>query len=470
MTFRRRLTLLIAGTVAFAIVLASGLGYLAVRGQLRSEVDSSLRARAVEVVREVQVNGFSSFQMPVEPGDPDAYAQLITVDGRAGLTTANTNRIPLPVGDTAKLVAAGRREATLYDARVGPAHVRVLAIPVQNGGAVAFGRSLREVDHILHRLRWIFILAALGGVALAVVLGRTIAVRMTTPLRRLTQTAEHVAQTRDLAQRMDASGADEIASMATSFNAMLDALEISVGELDASVRAQRQLVADASHELRTPITSLRTNVEILRTRFAELPAERRDMLLDTVVEQTEELTVLMNDVIELARGDHMPESREPVHVDEILGEALARTARHAPDTVFDATIEETTVLGAASRLTRAVNNLLDNAVRWNAPGQPIEVALHDNVLRVRDHGPGIPEDELDHVFDRFFRGAHTREQTGSGLGLAIVRQVAEDHGGTVTVANAGDGGAVFTLTLPPAPAATEATLADTADAPASAAS
>jgi two-component system sensor histidine kinase MprB len=465
MTFRRRLTLLIAGSVTFAIMLALGLGYLAVRSQLRSEVDSSLRERAVEIVSEVRQSGFDSFRMPVQAGDPDAYAQLITVDGGAVLTPATTNRIPLPVGNTAKQVAAGRRGAALYDARVGSAHVRVLAIPVQQGGAVAFGRSLAEVDHVLKRLRAIFVLAALGGIALAGILGRMVAVRVTTPLRRLTQTAEHVAQTRDLARRIDASGDDEVASMATSFNAMLDALERSVGELDASVRAQRQLVADASHELRTPITSLRTNVEILRTRLADLAPERRDALLDTVVEQTEELTVLMNDVIELARGDHMPESREPVHVDEIVSEALARAARHSPDTTFEAEIEETTVLGAASRLTRAVNNLLDNAVKWSAPGQPIEVTLRDGTLRVRDRGPGIPEDELDNVFDRFFRGAHTREQTGSGLGLAIVRQVAEDHGGTVTAANAVDGGAIFSLTLPPAPAPPEAKRHSAAEAP-----
>ena len=462
MTFRRKLTLLIGGAVAIAIVLASMLGYFAVRGQLRSEIDTSLRQRAVEIVTQVEGTGFGSFRMPVRPGDPDAYAQLITADGRPQLTAATTNRIPLPVGETAKRVAEGRSDARLYDAHIGSAHVRVMAIPVEGGGAVAFGRSLREVDHILHRLRTIFVLAAIGGVALAVLLGRMVAVRTTTPLRRLTEAAEHVARTRDLARRIDASGDDEIASMATSFNAMLDALELSVGELDASVRAQRQLVADASHELRTPITSLRTNVEILRARHADLSPQRRDALLATVVEQTEELTVLMNDVIELARGDHMPESREPVSVDEIVAEALGRAARHSPDTAFECDAEETTVLGAASRLTRAVNNLLDNAVKWNPPGAPIEITLRAGVLRVRDHGPGIPDNELEHVFDRFFRGAHAREQTGSGLGLAIVRQVAEDHGGSVSVSNAADGGTIFTLSLPVTPKQVEATVAEAA--------
>ncbi len=323
--------------------------------------------------------------------------------------------------------------------------------------AVAFGRSLSEVDQVLHRLRLIFALAGLAGIALAAALGRLLAGRATAPLGRLTEAAEHVARTRDLASRIDAAGTDEIASLATSFNAMLDALEKSVDELDASVRAQRQLVADASHELRTPITSLRTNIEILRTRGDELEESRKLELLDTVVVQTEELTVLMNDVIELARGDQPTAGHEPLRMDEIVGEALERATRHAPDQEFVSDLDETIVLGASSRLSRAVNNLLDNAAKWNTPGRPVEVVLHDGVLRVRDHGPGIPEDELPQVFDRFFRGAQSRERSGSGLGLAIVRQVAEDHGGGVTAAHAEGGGSVFELRLPvvAAPAVSE---------------
>ena len=206
-------------------------------------------------------------------------------------------------------------------------------------------------------------------------------------------------------------------------------------------------MADASHELRTPMTSLRTNIESCATRSAELSEERRPSCWTPWRPRLDELGGLVNDVIELARGDRPRRSRA-VHVDELVGDALDRASRHAPDTLFRPRLDDTVVLGAASRLSRAINNLLDNAVRWNAPGAPIEVSLSQGVLRVRDHGPGVPAEELAHVFDRFFRGAHTRAQTGSGLGLAIVRQVAEDHGGAVGVANAPGGGAEFTLTLP----------------------
>lgn len=450
MTFRRRLTLLSGGAVAIAVALASLSGYLAVRGQLRTEVDRSLRDRAAGLLDGRGPRPFAGppgrrFRPPPRPGGPDAYLQLIAP---GGVSMTAPDRLALPVGATALAVAGGARTTTSYDTRVGGDHVRVLVAAVPGGGAIAIGRSLGEVDAVLGRLRLILALVSLGGIALALALGRLVAGRATAPLARLTETAEHVARTRDLARRIEISSADEIGSLAASFNAMLDALERSVGELEVSVRAQRQLVADASHELRTPITSLRTNAEILRARGAELPADQRDELLGTVLAQSEELTVLMNDVIELARGDQPAQGHEPVRLDEILGEALERAQRHAPRTRFAADLDESVVIGDAGRLARAVNNLLDNAVRFNADGAAVEVTLRAGALTVRDRGPGIPTAELDKVFDRFFRGAGVRERTGSGLGLAIVRQVAEDHGGSVGASNAPGGGAAFLLRLP----------------------
>jgi two-component system sensor histidine kinase MprB len=447
-TFRRRLTLLSGGAVAIAIIVASLLAYFAVRSQLRAEVDRSLRDRVSAIFESGRLpfgGPGGRFAPRVRPGDADAYLQLI---GPRGDSVTAPDRFALPVGATAREVAQGGATSKLYDTRAGGDHVRVLVVGIDGGGAVAIGRSLAEVDAVLRRLRLILALVSLGGIALALALGRLVAGRATAPLARLTETAEHVARTRDLARRIEVSSADEIGSLAASFNAMLDALERSVGELEVSVRAQRQLVADASHELRTPITSLRTNAEILRARGAELPDAQRDELLATVLAQSEELTVLMNDVIELARGDQPSEDHEPVRLDEILGEALERAQRHAPGTRFAADLDESVVLGATGRLARAVNNLLDNAVKWNAPGRPVEVTLRAGTLVVRDHGPGIPEDELEKVFDRFFRGAQTRDRTGSGLGLAIVRQVASDHGGSVSAANAPGGGSAFELRLP----------------------
>jgi two-component system sensor histidine kinase MprB len=228
---------------------------------------------------------------------------------------------------------------------------------------------------------------------------------------------------------------------------MLERLETSRDALDESVRAQRQLVADASHELRTPVTSLRTNIELMMANPGLSEDERRRMLAD-VVEQTEELTALIGDLIELARGDLPPGETEDVRLDHVVEGSLDRARRNFPGVRFESSLETVVVMGVPDRLGRAVNNLLDNAARHSPPDGVVEVSVDREGVRVRDHGPGVDPDDLPYVFDRFYRGAGARGRQGSGLGLAIVRQVAEQHGGWVGVENAPDGGAVFTMRLP----------------------
>jgi two-component system sensor histidine kinase MprB len=271
------------------------------------------------------------------------------------------------------------------------------------------------------------------------------------PLRRLTRAAEHVAETRDLSERIEPTGEDEIGRLAVSFNAMLDALERSMKALDASVHAQRQLVADASHELRTPVTSLRTNIEILQRAESMDPGERRQ-LLDDVVQQIEELTLLMGDLIDLARGEEPQESPEEVRVDVLVGEVVEAARRRSPSTPFLLDLKPTVVTAVPGRLLRAVGNLIDNAVKYSPPGEPVEVTVRRGELTVRDHGPGISAAELPHVFDRFYRGAEARGRPGSGLGLAIVRQVGEQLGGSVSAEAAAGGGTLMRLSLPGAEA------------------
>jgi len=261
------------------------------------------------------------------------------------------------------------------------------------------------------------------------------------PVAELTETAEHVARTRDLSRRIDAEGDDELARLAGSFNTMLEAL-------DASQRAQRQLVADASHELRTPLTSLRTNLEVLGSN-GKLEAADRERLRRDLVAQLEELGELVGDLVELARDGEAPsEPLEPLRLDELVAAAVERAQRHAPEVVFAAKLEPCVVAGERARLDRAVANLLDNAAKWSPPGSAVEVRLVDGELTVRDHGPGIDPEDLPHVFDRFYRATAARGRAGSGLGLAIVRHVAERHGGTVRAEAAPGGGALLRLALP----------------------
>jgi signal transduction histidine kinase len=168
-----------------------------------------------------------------------------------------------------------------------------------------------------------------------------------------------------------------------------------------------------------------------------------------MVGQSEELSGLVADLIELARGDEGDPPIEDVALDVLVAEAVARAGRHAPGVRMQTELEPCVITGVPDRLGRAVNNVLDNAAAFSPPGGVVEVALRDGVLEVRDHGPGAPEEELGHLFDRFFRGTQRRAQGGSGLGLAIVRQVAEAHGATVEAANAPGGGLVVRLAFAP---------------------
>ena len=512
MSFRRRIALASAAAVAIAVVLGSMLTYLLTSHQLHSQVDSQLRNRGRTADRLLRLidqggkptdraSGRVAFGLAVgalappskgatgaTPGElPDIAVQSATAHSRTPLVPGSASArgatggdlfgnlppapdqvrgyqqvvdstgkvlvrsaqgVSLPVSaDTRRLAERGGRPF-FRDARVHGLHLRVLTQPFGSGRVVQLAQPLTEVDSLLRRLRVILALLDIGGIALAALLGLVVAGAAMLPLRRLTQATEHVALTQDLSGRIEPVGEDEIGRLAKSFNGMLDALGRSMRALDASVHAQRQLVADASHELRTPVTSLRTNIEILQQQAQDMDPEEQRRLLSDVVEQIEELTLLMNDLIDLARGEEPQASAEEVRLDLVVAEVLERTRRRAPATPLQAQLEPTVVAGVPARLERAVSNLLDNAVKYSPPGEPVEVRLQRGELTVRDHGPGISADDLPHVFDRFYRGAEARGRPGSGLGLAIVRQVADQLGGSVTAEPAADGGTLMRLRLP----------------------
>jgi two-component system, OmpR family, sensor histidine kinase MprB len=433
------MTLAVAVAVAVAVALASAVAYLAVRGELRNEVDRALSDQLDFRDGPPPGHGRPGFDpLPARRGGPTPYIQFI--DAGSGVEVHGTEAIEIPVQKRAREVAAGVAPQYFADAQVAGTHARVLTVPLGDGIAVQLGRSLEPADAVLARLRLILALVCLGGVAFAVALGRLASRNVVAPIAHVSDAARHIAETEDLGRRIEVETQDEVGELAQHFNAMLNTLE-------RSIAAQRQLVADASHELRTPITSLRTNIEVLADVEALPPDERRRLLAD-VEEQTEELGMLVADLIELARGDEPIREREDVRLDALVSEALTRARRHAPAIEFQARLEPAVVDGARERLARAINNLLDNAAKHSSPGGVVEVSCGPGGVRVRDHGTGIEETDIPHLFDRFYRGATARGRPGSGLGLAIVRQVAEQPGGSVRAANAPGGGAEFVLALP----------------------
>jgi two-component system sensor histidine kinase MprB len=413
-TLRRRVTLMSALVVGTTLVLASVVCFVVMRNELRGQIDDSLREQGTQVARIPAQRIDPNFprrapQPQRRTGASQAYVQFVSSAGTVTRPAGSTEP-KLPITGTARAIArSGTSRRFLEDAHADGVHVRLLTVGVPGRGAVQLARSLASVDRALNRLRIVLVLLTVIGTAFAALLARVLSRSVAAP-------TEH-----------------ELAA--------------SQGALAESIAAQRQLVADASHELRTPVTSLRTNAEMLRDA-SFVPDDERRLIAGEVVEQAEELTALIGDLIDLARGDVPDPAVEDVRLDALAYESVQRARRHAPGLEFTLDAEPAVVEGAPERLARAINNLLDNAAKHSPEGGKVEVVLRDGALTVRDHGPGVDPADLPHVFDRFHRGANARGRPGSGLGLAIVRQVAEAHGGTVALEAAPGGGTLARLTLP----------------------
>jgi two-component system, OmpR family, sensor histidine kinase MprB len=454
MSLRTRLTLAGSGAVFVALAIASLVIYVEVRSKLRDQIDFSL----VQLAENVAVKWHSNTALAFSK-DQSGFFQVIP--SLAGVTNAGLSATGAPVTTNAasdtpnsttlasnaaqqqtlgedKAVAAGVSRPYFRNVRFAGAEMRLytMGLPSSKSGLVRTMRPLTEANATINRVRWLLLGLTLAGALAAALLGRLAANAVLRPVRALAGAVREVSATRDLNQRIPVSGRDELASLAADFNTML-------GALDESQQAQQQLIADASHELRTPLTAHRANIELLAR--PDLPVDRRQRVLAAAVRGIEELSTLVGDLIQAARDGRSVDAREPLALDELVAAAVGRAQHRVPELRFERRLESCRFVGARSRLERAVDNVLDNAVKWSPPGGTVDVRLADGVLTVRDHGPGIAEADLPHVFDRFYRAAAARALPGSGLGLAIVKQTVDDHGGSVAVANADGGGVLVTL-------------------------
>jgi two-component system sensor histidine kinase MprB len=461
MSYRRRLMLLAALAVTLAVALASVVTYVSVRAQMRDSVDDGLRSLASRVGTAPlpQSTGTSQRRLdldeqerrrfllllPSSPlGEQDGYAQVVSSAGRIQPPEGQPAR--LAAGPRVIAVAQGRADPFFYDSELGGTQVRVYVAQFADGQALQAARSLEEVNSTMRRLAAVLAAVSLAGVVLAALLGGFVGRSALRPVRRLMRGTRYVAATQDLSRRVEAVGDDELAGLARSFNAMLEALA-------ESRRAQRQLIADASHELRTPLTTVQANVELL-SRASELPPEERHQLREDLLSQLHELTALVGDLVELAR-EHPPDADlEELELDVVVATCVERARARTPRVDYTTELAPTRIKGDRVRLERAVMNLLDNACKWSPPDATVHVTLTDGEVVVRDEGPGIDPADLPYVFDRFYRSADARRLPGSGLGLAIVRQVAEMHGGAVWATAPPHGpGAELHLQLPALPVA-----------------
>lgn len=465
MSFRTRLGLLVAASVAVAVLAVSGVALWIARAEARSALDRKLDDRVAVLVasggRLPERRGVQFFGRFVPR---DVLVQLVAPNGAVVYSSDEV----LPVAPADLAVAHGRSHRHRTDVSAEGVRLRVLTVPVASGGALMVASPLDEVDANVAGLRNALAVVAAIGVAGAGLLGFLVAGRAIRPVRRLTDAARNVAQTQDLDQPIEPERDDELGELARSFNAMLEALAMSRAQ-------QHRLVTDAGHELRTPLTSIRTNIELLAR--AEQPAvqpppddesgerpdaqsgldpdERRQML-DDVLFELDQLTGLVAELIELATDQHSLGEPTVIDLPEIVAGVADRHRRRAGVEIVTS-FTPCQVQANVALVERAVSNLADNAVKWSPAGEPIEISVvrDDNqaVIRVRDRGPGIDPDLRRLVFERFFRAPEARARPGSGLGLSIVDYVARTHNGSASVIDTDAPGTTVELRLPLAPEA-----------------
>ncbi|MCL2783777.1 MAG: HAMP domain-containing histidine kinase [Propionibacteriaceae bacterium] len=443
MTLRNRVSLTAAGVVLVVLTVVSTVLLLFYAGTLRSRVDASLIDAAQQASAIASSAKVSS--PPVNKQQPIGSSTFVTV----GATQLELIAGPVSVGQPTALgpldahdvaVSVGSQPAYFADA-VGGVKARIYTAPLQDvpgGGLVRASRAPGADNTALIQAALLLaglVVAATGATYLVL---RLAAGRILKPIGHLTKAAEHISETQDLSARLGTGGAhDEVSRLGSAFNTMLVAL-------DESVAAQRQLVADASHELRTPLTSLTTDLDLLQDGDG-LADPAAPALVAAARTQADELNNLITDMLDLARFDASPH-REVIRLDLLAAETVQRMRQSAPEAVIETQLRPCLANIDAAAVSRAIRNLVDNALKWSPAGALVCVTVADGQIVVTDSGPGISDGDLPHIFERFYRTT-TDGRPGTGLGLAIVARVAASNEGKAEVST-GPSGSVFTLSFP----------------------
>jgi signal transduction histidine kinase len=444
-TLRHRVSVAAAVGVLIVVAAVSAVVYFSYAASLRSRADLTLVAAAQQaggIARSIK-QADSGSQTPPDINAPvtvgSVTVQMFSVAAVGQHTPFGT------LGNRDIAVAEGAQSAYFANASDGGRQFRVYTAPLPDdpgGGLVRATRAANADDGALRNAA--LLLTGLTVAAAGVTYGaaRLTAGRVLRPIAELTAAAEHVTQTRDLTARLRSTGTnDEVGRLSSSFDTMLAALY-------ESVTAQRQLVADASHELRTPLTSLTTNLDLLEDG-AGLADPQAPALVRAAREQAGELDQLITDLLDLARYHERAPHRETVRLDLLASEAVQRVRQRMPHAVIEADLQPCLVHADPAGVDRAICNLIDNAIKWNRPGGAVHVVVADARVSVTDHGPGIADQDLPRIFERFYRAPAARGLPGAGLGLAIVGRVAQANGGTIEV-RTGPDGSTFTLAFAPA--------------------
>jgi len=438
MNLRTRFAL-IAGVLVFILATVMSVGaYRIASSQLENQVQTSLEQRITRILNIMARPNFSwrdSFgpgpvNQAIMQTEVDAITQVVLPNGQV-LGRREYPQLPIENADKALSFDGERvhKSSTIIDGHT----FRTMTVLANDGSLIQVAKDTQILIDARNGMRTWFPLFAALAVMVSAVIGWLFAGRVSKPIENLALTADDIAQTQDLDRRITVSGKDEVARLSTSFNTMLTALS-------KSMNRQRQLVQDASHELRTPLTSLRANSELLE-RASVSDADRTAILADMRAE-IDELTALSTELSALAIDQKAAESSIDTDLAVIADEIATRAARRGGTAVSVHVTDDVMVQARPHQLERAISNLVDNAIKFTGGTSEVEIHVGAKRVEVRDHGPGISDEDKPHVFDRFYRATATRSMPGSGLGLSIVSQFAEDHNASAYVLDNVGGGAI----------------------------
>lgn len=439
MTIKRRIALVAAGAVAISVVLMAVAAFLFARSQYMQQIDDALQQRidtyaelsTLDIPSRTDNRYLDSLPGRVSADFDATYVQVVTERGTVNIGPDQLRlppvEGPVPLGTT-----------TFRSEWVDGVHVRIAATAVAVPRRfLQVARPLTETDEALSGLAILLTVGGGIGVLLAAGIGFVVARAAIRPIGDLEDDVSGISQSREFGRRVDVSGTDEVAQLGHAFNGLLDELELVRAE-------QSRLVRDAGHELRTPLTALRTNIEIL-TRH-DVPSEERMRMLESANAEVEELSILVAEVVDLATDRYTEEPHSTFRLKEVVDDVVEALTRRSDREVF-VEADDSVVKGRRAAINRAVTNIVTNADKWSPNGAPIRIEVEKGTVTVTDEGPGIPEEDIPHVFERFYRSADARAMPGSGLGLSIVDTIVSDHGGRVFASNGRNGGAIVGFSI-----------------------
>jgi two-component system, OmpR family, sensor histidine kinase MprB len=438
MNLRTRFAI-IAGVLVFILATVMSVGaYRIASSQLENQVQTSLEQRITRILNIMDRPNFSwrdSFgpgpvNQAIMQTEVDAITQVVLPNGQI-LGRREYPQLPIESADKALSFDGDRvnESSTIIEGHT----FRTMTVLANDGSLIQVAKDTQILIDARNGMRTWFPLFAAFAVMASAAMGWLFAGRVSKPIENLALTADDIAQTQDLERRIKVSGTDEVARLSTSFNTMLTALS-------KSMNRQRQLVQDASHELRTPLTSLRANSELLE-RASISDADRAAILADMRAE-IDELTALSTELSALAIDQKAAESPIDTDLAVMADEVASRAARRGGTAVSVHVTDDVMVQARPHQLERAISNMVDNAIKFSGGTTEVEIHVGAKRVEVRDHGPGISDEDKPHVFDRFYRATATRSMPGSGLGLSIVSQFAEDHNASAYVLDNVGGGAI----------------------------